>query len=59
VVAANKLDAGCGGPVSIIAGRVEEVAGIGHDKVRGLVAAYGGSYGVGELSFSVHSVSAL
>jgi hypothetical protein len=33
VVAANKLDAGSGGPISIIAGRVEEVEGIGHDKV--------------------------
>lgn len=33
IVAANGLDVSGGGPVSIIAGKVEEVEGIGHDKV--------------------------
>lgn len=33
IVAANGLDALAGGPVSIISGKVEEVEGIGHDKV--------------------------
>ncbi|KAF6259626.1 S-adenosyl-L-methionine-dependent methyltransferase [Scenedesmus sp. NREL 46B-D3] len=42
VVAANKLDAAAGGPVSIIAGRVEEVAGIGHDKVDVIVSEWMG-----------------
>ena len=32
VVAANKLDAASGGPITIVEGRVEGVKGIGHDQ---------------------------
>jgi hypothetical protein len=33
IVSANKLDAGSGGPINIVSGRVEEVNDIGHEKV--------------------------
>lgn len=42
VVAANKLDAASGGPISIVEGRVEAVEGIGHDKVDVIVSEWMG-----------------
>lgn len=42
VVAANKLDASSGSPISIIAGKVEEVDSIGQQQVRRATHALGG-----------------